>query len=88
MSLLEAMYLKKICIASNVIGNNNVITNNENGFLCNNIFDYINVINKLVNNGIPDDLLKNAKEDITQHYNSKVMVENYSAIYKKALSTK
>lgn len=87
MSLLEAMYLNKICIASNVIGNNNVI-NASNGFLCNDLVDYINVITQLVNNGIPDNLLKNAKNDIVQHYNSTIMVEQYAAIYRKALNEK
>ena len=87
MSLLEAMYLKKICVASNVIGNNNVI-NGNNGFLCNNLDDYINVITKLVDNGIPDELLENAKNDIVQHYNSNVMAEKYAEIYRKALDKK
>lgn len=32
-SLLEAMYMKKICIVSNVIGNRDVIINNYNGFI-------------------------------------------------------
>lgn len=88
MSLLEAMYLGKACVASNVIGNNNVITNNVNGFLCNNLDDYIHVISGLIINGIPDNLLKTAKEDIIKHYNSNTMAENYAAIYRKALDRK
>ena len=31
-SLLESMYMKKICVVSNVIGNRDVIHNGENGF--------------------------------------------------------
>lgn len=88
MALLEAMYLKKPCIVSNVIGNNNVITNNVNGFLCDNISDYSRVINKLVNKGASNDLLNNAHNDIIQHYNSTVMAKNYAAIYRKALNQK
>ena len=88
MSLLEAMYLKKICVVSNVIGNNNVITNNRNGFLCNNLSDYINIITKLVNKGVPDSLVENAKNDIVQHYNSTAMAKQYAAIYRKALNEK
>lgn len=88
MSLLEAMYLEKVCVASNVIGNNNVITNNVNGFLCNGLDDYIHVISGLITNGIPDNLLKAANEDVIRHYNSTVMAEHYAAIYRKALDRK
>lgn len=31
-SLLEAMYMKKVCVVSDVIGNNNVIHNGKNGY--------------------------------------------------------
>lgn len=85
MALLEAMYIEKPCIVSNVIGNNNVITNNVNGFLCNDLNDYLCTINELVNNDIPKKLLKNAKKDIVEHYNSKVMARKYSLIYKEKL---
>ena len=88
LSLLEAMYLKKVCVVSNVIGNNDVITNNENGFLCSSLDDYINVINKLIKNGVSDSLLMNAQNDIIRHYNSTKMAESYAAIYKKALNKK
>lgn len=88
MSLLEAMYLKKICIASNVIGNNNVITNNFNGFLCDNLSDYIDVIYKLMNEGFPNDLLINARKEIINHYNSTVMARGYADIYRKSLKNR
>lgn len=88
MSLLEAMYLEKLCIVSNVIGNNNVITNNENGFLCNSLADYTHVITKLIDDGVPSSILKDAKNDIVRHYNSTVMAENYAVIYRKALDKK
>ena len=88
LSLLEAMYLKKACVVSNVIGNNDVITNNVNGFLCDSLDDYISVINKLIGNGVSDNLLQNAQNDVISHYNSTKMAESYAAIYKKALNKK
>lgn len=43
-SLLEAMYMKKPCLVSNVIGNHDVIHNNENGFVCNEFPEFVDVI--------------------------------------------
>ncbi|MHB9951887.1 glycosyltransferase family 4 protein [Lactobacillus murinus] len=40
MSLLETMYIEKVCVVSSVIGNRDVI-NGRNGFLCKNIDEYI-----------------------------------------------
>ena len=47
-SLLEAMYMKKICIVSNVIGNRDVIINNYNGFICLNADDFIKKLRQFV----------------------------------------
>lgn len=85
MALLEAMYLKKPCIVSNVIGNNNVIINNVNGFLCNNLIDYSRAINQLLTKSIPNSLTRSAQNDIIEHYNSKVMAKSYVKIYKDVL---
>ena len=46
-SILEAMYMKKVCIVSDVIGNRDVIIDGENGFICNNINMYKDVINNI-----------------------------------------
>lgn len=79
-SLLEAMYMKKICIVSNVIGNRDVINNGVNGFVCNNLDDYIAAINKSLN-GKCEELIENAYQDILNAYNTKVMSEKYNYIY-------
>lgn len=88
MALLEAMYLKKPCIVSNVIGNNNVVINNVNGFLCDTLTDYSNAINRLLNNDVPNNLLRNAQNDVVEHYNSNVMAKSYAKVYKIALKNK
>ena len=85
MALLEAMYLGKPCIVSNVIGNNNVISNNINGFLCDNISDYYKAINLVKSGKVPEQLIKNARESITSHYNSTMMAKNYADIYRNNL---
>ncbi len=84
MALLEAMYMKKLCIVSNVIGNRDVIHNGKNGYICDNLNDFINNIKKaLLNKSIPTVLVKNAHEEILTHYNSEVMAKNYASIYEE-----
>lgn len=88
MALLEAMYIEKPCIVSNVIGNNNVIVTGNNGFLCSNLNEYRRAISTLLNTSVPETIIKNAKNDIVKHYNSQVMAKEYARIYTKALSSK
>lgn len=47
-SLLEAMYMKKPCVVSNVIGNRDVIRNDENGFVCDGIEEFEETIRKIL----------------------------------------
>lgn len=84
-SLLEAMYMKKLCIVSNVQGNNNVIINNINGYLCNDLNDYVKRIEDLKKKGINQDIIDNAYQDIVRHYNIETMVESYRKVYNDAL---
>ena len=43
-SLLESMYMKKICVVSNVIGNRDVIHNGENGLVCSTAEEFADAI--------------------------------------------
>lgn len=82
-ALLEAMYLKKICIVSNVIGNRDVIHNEQNGFVCDNLDDYKKVIEGVVNNKYDiKEIVNNAREDIIEEYNIKNMSRKYIELYK------
>ena len=45
-SLLEAMYMKKLCIVSNCIGNRDVI-NGTNGFVCSSLEEFEDIISNL-----------------------------------------
>lgn len=44
MSLLEAMYMKKLCVVSDVIGNHDVINDGVNGYVCQTVNDFYNRI--------------------------------------------
>ena len=81
-SLLEAMYMKKICIVSNVIGNRDVIKNEENGFICIHEQHYIDKINQIIKKEINMQLIiNNAYSDIIEISNIHRMIEEYRNIY-------
>ncbi len=81
-SLLEAMYMKKVCLVSNVVGNRDVIINGENGFICNKAEEYATIIRKIVNGEIDGNkIAETASSDIVKNYNVDLMAEQYSKIY-------
>ena len=79
-SLLEAMYMKKLCVVSDVIGNHDVIKNKVNGFVCKSVEEFKKAI-LAVNT---EDLIVNAYNDIKTEYNNKVMKTKYSELYKNS----
>lgn len=81
-SLLEAMFLKKVCIVSNVIGNRDVIQNGTNGFICNTLDEYINTIKNIIRGDINTEIIRNnANTDVFENYNTELMAEKYNKIY-------
>ena len=82
-SLLEAMALKKTCIVSNVIGNRDVISNENNGFVCNDLNEFIELIKNIQGNKYNlEKISENAFNDIKNVYNTEVMCKKYCNIYK------
>lgn len=81
-ALLEAMFLKKICVVSNVIGNNNVIKDNFNGFLCNQLENYIETINNIMKKRVNINKIKNNSiQDVIDKYSTKKMCKEYRKLY-------
>ena len=78
-SLLEAMYMKKPCVVSNVIGNRDVIHNGKNGFVCTDVNEYVNSITQAKKNS--ESIVENAFMDVLNIYNTKVMAQSYNQIY-------
>lgn len=89
-SLLESMYMKKVCVVSNVIGNRDVI-NSSNGFVCVKIEDFLeaieesNIKRKQGNKMRVEKLTEQAYKNILNIYNTKVMAEQYSQIYERTV---
>lgn len=86
-SLLEAMYMRKPCVVSNVIGNKDVIHNGVNGNVCDEVDDYVAAIRTIQNTKFSH-VTDNAYTDILQYYNTRVMAQNYNEIYKNSLTEK
>lgn len=78
-SLLEAMYLKKICIVTNCIGNRDVIKDGENGFIIKNN-NFKEILGK-INSDIYDETVKKSQKDIVTVFNTVRMVEEYIKKY-------
>ncbi|MBE6127983.1 MAG: glycosyltransferase family 4 protein [Erysipelotrichaceae bacterium] len=87
LSLLEAMYLKKLCIVNNVIGSRDVIHNGENGYLCNSAASFVNAITH-VNDPQTREIVENAQQDVIRYYNLDKMAISYIRLYQKALDQK
>lgn len=81
-SLIEAMYLKKPVIVSNVIGNNDVVINHVNGYVCDKVEDYVAAIRDASHH---EKYTAKAYEEVVAHYNVQKMKEQYKALYYEAL---
>ena len=80
MSLIENMYIKKLCLVSNKMGNKSVIRNGINGYICENAESYAEKI-KLAMNKFPIDLSERAYQDVLEIYNTEIMKKKYIEFY-------
>lgn len=70
-SLLEAMYMEKLCVFNDAIGNHDVIENGRNGFVCRTVEEFFK--------GIKSDnrlLIDQARKDDEAEYNTVVMARS------------
>ncbi len=79
-SLLEAMYMKKVCVVSNVIGNRDVIHNGDNGYVCDTTNEFIAAIKER-----KDEYAEKAYYTIIENYETKIQAKKYADIYKSKL---
>ncbi len=87
LSLLEAMYLRRLCIVSRIPGNVDVIENRRTGYVCERMEDYVEVIQHLMDDGIDSRMTDAAHERVATELNQTVMVRKYGELYKKAMKT-
>ncbi|ASR40910.1 glycosyltransferase [Ligilactobacillus agilis] len=80
MSLIENMYIKKLVLVSNVMGNRSVINDGVNGYVCNTPEEYADRIRSAMQN-FPTRLPENAYKDVLDIYNTDVMKEKFIRYY-------
>lgn len=76
-SLLEAMYMKKLCVVSDVIGNRDVIHNRENGYVCSDVDEFVKAIEER-----KEEYVEKAYQDLLENYEVKGQAERYAEIYR------
>ncbi|MFI3326687.1 MAG: glycosyltransferase [Clostridia bacterium] len=81
-SLLESMYMKKVCIVSDVVGNRDVILDQRNGYICKNTEHFIGKIQENIKK-LNTEVAQNAFESIIDSYNTDIISVLYSNEYKR-----
>lgn len=79
-SLIENMYMKKLVLVSNVMGNKSVVKNGINGYICNSPQEYAKRIKEAEEN-FPKKLTENAYSDVLHIYNTDIMKKKYIKFY-------
>ena len=88
MSLLESMYMEKLCLVNDVIGSRDVIRTGVNGYVCRNADEFVAAIREILDNPRKAaELTAQASKDIEEKYNTRVMAEKYREIYEEAFSS-
>ena len=80
MSLIENMYMKKLVLVSNTMGNKSVINDGVNGYVCDGAEDYAARI-KAAMKEFPSELPEQAYKDVLNIYNTEAMKEKYLKLY-------
>lgn len=81
MSLIENMYIKKLILVSNAMGNKSVINDGINGYVCNTAEEYASRI-KAAMQEFPLKIPKRAYQDVLNIYNTNEMKKKYVKFYK------
>ncbi len=87
MSLIENMYLKKLVLVSNVMGNKSVIHDSVNGYVCNTAEEYAEKIKAAIKH-FPGELPERAYQDVLEIYNTEVMKKKYLKFYSDLVQEK
>ena len=84
MSLIENMFIKKLVLVSNTMGNKSVIRDGINGYVCDCAEEYAFKIKAAIKN-FPKELPEKAYQDVLEIYNTEVMKQKYIKFYNSLL---
>lgn len=82
MSLIENMFIKKLVLVSNTMGNKSVIKDGVNGYVCEKPEEYAEKI-KAAMREFPEKLPERAYQDVLDIYNTDAMKKKYIEFYKR-----
>lgn len=85
MSLVENMYIKKLCLVSDVMGNKSVIQDGINGFICKTEDEYAFRIKSAMKD-FPVNICETAFQDVMNIYNTEEMKKKYVTFYKSVIN--
>lgn len=80
MSLIENMYIKKLILVSNTMGNKSVINDGINGYVCDTAEEYAARIKEAMME-FPKELPERAYQDVLDIYNTEAMKKKYIEFY-------
>lgn len=80
MSLIENVYIKRLVLVSNVMGNKSVIQDGVNGYVCNTAQEYAKRIKDSMEE-FPSELTERAYQDVLSIYNTETMKQKYIRFY-------
>lgn len=81
MSVLENMYMKKLCLVSDTMGNKSVIQDGKNGYVCNTAEEYAEKIRGAMKR-FPEALPEAAYSDVLKTYNTDTMKRKFVRFYR------
>lgn len=84
LALLEAMYMKKCCVVSDVVGNRDIVHNDVSGYICETPEEFAEVIKKLEIR-VDDKMINYAYDLIVDHYNDEWLCNRYRELYLEVL---
>lgn len=87
MSLIENMYIKKLVLVSNTMGNKSVVKDGVNGYVCNTAEEYADRIKSAMKE-FPTALPARAYQDVLDIYNTQAMREKYIKFYNDVITGK
>ena len=81
------MYIKKLILVSNTMGNKSVIHDGINGYVCDKAEEYADHI-KAAMKGFPSELPEKAYQDVLDIYNTETMKKKYIGFYNDVIMGK
>lgn len=87
MSLIENMFMGKLIMVSNKMGNKSVIKDGVNGYICDSVDDYAKHIREAMKE-FPQHLCDQAVKDVQTIYNTETMAKKFVKFYQDAIDGK